>query len=181
VFGHGRVGEQQIAHADAVFGPGHNEAYIDVLWNTDLAGEIAALDVPTLVLQPTGESLISVEHARELAAAIKGSEFALVDGGYYPYQAVDGGGLLAMLDDFLGVSAAPGNGTSPARLNGAGLSHREREVLMLLTVGQSNAGIADALSISPRTIDRHIQNIYTKLNVHNRVEAANWARDHGVL
>jgi LuxR family transcriptional regulator of csgAB operon len=51
----------------------------------------------------------------------------------------------------------------------------------LLAAGRSNPEIAERLSISTRTVERHARNIYAKLNVHNRVEAANWAREHGVI
>jgi DNA-binding CsgD family transcriptional regulator len=70
-------------------------------------------------------------------------------------------------------------GSSPAYTNG--LSHREYEVLHLIAAGQSSPEIAQSLVLSPRTVERHIQNIYNKLGVHNRVEAANWAREHGIV
>lgn len=57
------------------------------------------------------------------------------------------------------------------------LSEREREVLSLMAQGQSNAGIADLLVLSPRTVERHIGHIFTKLalpeseSYHRRVLA----------
>jgi DNA-binding CsgD family transcriptional regulator/pimeloyl-ACP methyl ester carboxylesterase len=63
----------------------------------------------------------------------------------------------------------------------AGLSGRESEVLRHLVTGASNAAIADKLAIGTRTVERHARNIYGKIGVHNRVEAANWAREHGVV
>jgi DNA-binding NarL/FixJ family response regulator len=71
----------------------------------------------------------------------------------------------------------------PAEPNGvtvSDLSPRESAVLVCLALGNSNAQIATQLILSTRTVERHVRNIYTKLNVHNRVEAANWAREHGV-
>jgi DNA-binding NarL/FixJ family response regulator len=59
------------------------------------------------------------------------------------------------------------------------LSARESEVLNLLTEGNSNPEIARVLTLSTRTVDRHVQNLYRKLGVRNRVAAANWAREHG--
>jgi hypothetical protein len=44
-----------------------------------------------------------------------------------------------------------------------------------------NTPVARHLSLSTRTIERHVRNIDTKLGVHNRTQAANWARDHGVV
>jgi DNA-binding NarL/FixJ family response regulator len=55
---------------------------------------------------------------------------------------------------------------------GPGLSAREWEVLELAARGFSNAQIASALSVSENTVKFHLQNIFQKLNVNNRTEAA---------
>ena len=60
------------------------------------------------------------------------------------------------------------------------LTPRETEVLRQLAAGTQNVQIARSLSISTRTVENHIAIIYAKIGVHNRVEAANWAREHGV-
>lgn len=49
-----------------------------------------------------------------------------------------------------------------------GLSDREREILQHLTGGQTKKAIAEALFLSPHTIDGHVRNIYAKLQVHTR-------------
>lgn len=51
------------------------------------------------------------------------------------------------------------------------LSKREQEVLRLLQPGLSNKEIALALSISPRTVQKHLQRVYQYLGVQTRVEA----------
>lgn len=61
------------------------------------------------------------------------------------------------------------------------LSSRESEVLHLLAAGLSNREIGLRLYLSPNTIKRHANNIYEKLNVHNRAEAAARARILGIL
>ncbi len=55
------------------------------------------------------------------------------------------------------------------------LSEREEEVLRLLTTHLSSTEIAAELNISPNTVRFHIKNIYSKLNVHNRSEAVQFA------
>ena len=62
-----------------------------------------------------------------------------------------------------------------------GLSRREVEVLCLAAKGLTTQDIATQLFISPKTADRHIQNVYTKIGVSNRVGAALWAVQHGVI
>ena len=52
------------------------------------------------------------------------------------------------------------------------LTAREQEVLALLAEGMTNAELAEALFISERTANRHLSNIFTKLGVHNRTQAA---------
>jgi len=52
------------------------------------------------------------------------------------------------------------------------LSKREREALVHLAQGLSNREIAKRLGISINTVNKHVQQIFTKLNVRNRVQAA---------
>jgi DNA-binding NarL/FixJ family response regulator len=46
------------------------------------------------------------------------------------------------------------------------LTEREREVLALMAQGWSNAAIGEALTIAPKTLERHVQNIFAKLDLH---------------
>lgn len=61
---------------------------------------------------------------------------------------------------------------SGARVAGPSLTPREESVLALVAEGQSNAQIAQALSLTENTVKFHLQNIYQKLGVSNRTEAA---------
>jgi DNA-binding NarL/FixJ family response regulator len=54
----------------------------------------------------------------------------------------------------------------------AGLSDRQREVLEVLALGDSNGEIAERLYISPNTVKFHLREIYARLGVRNRFEAA---------
>jgi DNA-binding CsgD family transcriptional regulator/tetratricopeptide (TPR) repeat protein len=56
-----------------------------------------------------------------------------------------------------------------------GLSAREIEILRLLAAGSSNQQIADILSISVRTVERHITNLYSKIGAHGRADATAYA------
>jgi DNA-binding NarL/FixJ family response regulator len=53
-------------------------------------------------------------------------------------------------------------------------------VLRLLGSGRSNREIAATLTVSVRTAERHITNVYTKINARSRMEAAAYARAHGL-
>jgi len=61
------------------------------------------------------------------------------------------------------------------------LSDREIEVLQLLATGLGNAGIAKNLFLSTGTVKRHVNNIYSKLDVHSRMEAVAKAKELKVL
>ncbi len=58
------------------------------------------------------------------------------------------------------------------------LTDREQDVLNLLAQGQTNKDIAQTLFLSVRTVEAHLRNIYGKLNVASRTEAAIWAVNH---
>jgi ATP/maltotriose-dependent transcriptional regulator MalT len=62
-----------------------------------------------------------------------------------------------------------------------GLSRREIEVLQLLAGGLSNQEIADRLVLSVRTVQRHVENIYTKTGAHGRAAAAVFASTNHLL
>jgi DNA-binding NarL/FixJ family response regulator len=55
------------------------------------------------------------------------------------------------------------------------LTKRENEVLTMVAVGATNEDIADRLCISPHTVKTHVYNIFKKINVPNRLQAAFWA------
>lgn len=59
------------------------------------------------------------------------------------------------------------------------LSLREKEVLILVCEGLSNKQIAQRLYLSVRTVENHLANIYTKLEVESRTEAAVFALQQG--
>jgi len=62
-----------------------------------------------------------------------------------------------------------------------GLTRREREVLRLLIDGRSNREIGEALSISPRTVGKHVEGILAKLGVESRTAATGYALRHGLV
>jgi DNA-binding NarL/FixJ family response regulator len=62
-----------------------------------------------------------------------------------------------------------------------GLSPREIEVLRLVANGLTDAQVASELYISPRTVARHLQSIYTKLNVNSRTAATRFALEHHLV
>jgi DNA-binding NarL/FixJ family response regulator len=62
-----------------------------------------------------------------------------------------------------------------------GLTARELQVLRLLAAGRSNKAIAAELTLSKRTIDRHVSNIFRKLRVSSRAAATAYGYEHGLI
>jgi DNA-binding CsgD family transcriptional regulator len=93
--------------------------------------------------------------------------------------------LRASLETFERLGARPDASRVRALLSGrnehlAALSPREVEVLALITKGRTNAEIARQLSLSERTIHRHVSNVLAKLEVRSRTAAAAYAVHHGL-
>jgi len=124
---------------------------------------LPGLDVPTLVLHSLRDQMNDFEHGRLLATRIPGARLVPLDSdnhivlGDEPAWPV----LVDEVRSFVAPDGAPASSTE-------GLSPREREVLDLVADGRSNDEIAAALHLSVRTVERHLQNCYTKLGVHGQ-------------
>jgi DNA-binding NarL/FixJ family response regulator len=68
-------------------------------------------------------------------------------------------------------SSAPENSLTP----------REREVVKLVAEAHPTTRIAELLTISPKTVERHRENILAKLGMRDRVELTRWAIRHGLV
>lgn len=62
--------------------------------------------------------------------------------------------------------------------SGVHLTGREEDVLALIAEGQSNKAIAEALFIGETTVKTHLSNLFMKLGVTSRVQAALWHGQH---
>jgi DNA-binding CsgD family transcriptional regulator len=152
--------------AEAVPSEAH-QVYRSIDAEIDLTETLAALDLPTLVYKVFSRSM-----APAVAALIPGS--VLIE---RPFGVI-GRRVRHDWDEFIGPRFGETRGTP---VGGASkLTPRERDILSRLAQGKSSASIALELTLSPRTVDRHVANIYAKLGVHNRVEASRWALEHGV-
>ena len=87
-------------------------------------------------------------------------------------QAVDGTAYHA-----LGLPAL--NESTVARA--AGLTERELEIVKAVARGLSNKAISKELWVTEQTVKFHLTNVYRKLGVANRTEAARWAFSHGFV
>ena len=72
------------------------------------------------------------------------------------------------------IDATKRGGAIPPGQNG--LTPKETQILRLIAQGASNKTIAGKLTISPNTAKTHLYNIFRKINVKNRLQAALWAQ-----
>jgi DNA-binding NarL/FixJ family response regulator len=133
----------------------------------DLTDALGGMDIPVLILKVRPRS-----RADSVAALIPNSILLERKSGLYSRR------LREQWDEYIGSQF---DDPRPAATAAPDLTPRESEILGLLASGRTNTEIATQLSLSEKTVARHIANIYTKLNVHNRTQAANWAREHGVI
>jgi HD-GYP domain-containing protein (c-di-GMP phosphodiesterase class II) len=84
-------------------------------------------------------------------------------------------------DAVTAVLAAAGHRVPRRRTGVAGLTPRELEVLRLVARGRSTREIASELVLSHRTVEHHIENIYTKAGVRTRAAAAAFALQHRLV
>ncbi len=146
------IGDLQ--HAVAVARPIGNPAML-----VRLAASLLAVE---------GDAAVAAE-AREAADRVLG---ALPDEGMRrSFQAAEAVKLVYGLTD----SARP---VAPRPAYPGGLTAREVEVLRLITQGKSNREIGAALVLSLRTVERHIVNIYRKLDIHSKAQATAYAFTH---
>lgn len=134
---------------------------------SDIIGEIGC---PTLVLHSLGQHWLSVDEGTRFAAMVPGSQLVFLDGDVEPDQ-VQGGRAIKhfLLELGLGSPSQP-PGEMVDRLRS--LTPRQQEVFRLLAAGKTNREIGEALVLSERTVERHIGDMYDRLQVRNRAEAA---------
>ena len=79
------------------------------------------------------------------------------------------------------AQASSVTGWPAPKTTGGALTERERSVLALVAIGQSNKEVARAMSISGETVKSHLKSIYTKLGVQQRAQAVVLARSLGLI
>jgi len=132
----------------------------------DVTDLLTQLNIPTLVLHARQERMNRFEDGRNLAARIPNARLAALDSANHILLADEPAWpvFLAEMTAFIEPDAASPRSRDAVR----SLTGRERDVLRLAATGEDNDGIARALSLSPRTVERHLQNAYLKLGVTGR-------------
>ena len=130
----------------------------------DITADLERLTTPTLVLHARRDEVVPIMEGRLLASGIPGAEFVELDSGNHI--------LLEHEQAWQRFCDAVLAFLQPGQLAGdsvfAALSPRERQVLALMADGLSNAGIAERLQISEKTVRNHASHLFDKLGVWSR-------------
>jgi pimeloyl-ACP methyl ester carboxylesterase/DNA-binding CsgD family transcriptional regulator len=138
----------------------------------DIHGELSGITAPTIVLQAIGDRSTSFDNAVAVSSRIPGARLVSLESRNHILLA-DEPAWRVFINE---VSAF----LEPERRTHAEhtdrpteeLSPRERDVLRLAAEGRTNDEIAAALTVSVRTVERHLSNTYAKLGLGGRVARA---------
>jgi two-component system NarL family response regulator len=172
---------------------------VEVAWDTGSPHEawslVAAQPVDAVLVDVNlGGPVDGVEAARRLVASDPGLRVVLMSGlvderrlrdartagvvGFLP-KALGAAEMLTALQELVGAGQVEtGTGTGRRRFRNQvqtpleRLSRRETEVLAEIRLGRTNREIAETLSVSTSTVNKHVQRVLRKLRVRNRAEAA---------
>jgi pimeloyl-ACP methyl ester carboxylesterase/DNA-binding CsgD family transcriptional regulator len=141
-------------------------------YREDITAEVANVQAPTVILHAVGDRMKTFDNATEVASLIRGSRLVPLDSrnhilleGEPAWQV-----FLAEVRSFMEpervawAASARSSGRREVGIHEP-LSRRELEVLRLAADGLANAAIATAMGLSPRTVERHLSNAYSKLGL----------------
>jgi DNA-binding CsgD family transcriptional regulator/pimeloyl-ACP methyl ester carboxylesterase len=180
-FGNPALGRQVAASIQDAMTRDGFLAYLAAWRAMDVTALLREVRAPTLVIHDPTFPFGSFDLCREIASGIPDARLLVVSD-----QPMSSPGLTETrpaIDQFLrGTSDEPAavpHG-SATREDAAPLTRREHEVLRLIAAGRSNKAIASALSMSERTVARHVTNIYAKIGIRTRAAAAAYAIRRGL-
>lgn len=144
----------------------------EVKFDIDVTAAAASIDVPTLVLHARDDALVPFEEGRNLAALMPGAQFIALESANHILLEDEPAWseFRAAVDAFL--PAPPATSGDARRQKLRTLTTRELELLELVAAGHDNEVIAQHLHLSVRTVERHLSNIYVKLDLSGRAARA---------
>jgi DNA-binding CsgD family transcriptional regulator/pimeloyl-ACP methyl ester carboxylesterase len=160
-------------------------AMLDAARRTDVTALLQQVSAPTLVLHRAGMPL-DMQGPREVLANVRGAQLDLLPGdSASPYigdwTSVVRDVLRFCLDDpSLALADDPLRSIQSGQTPPEGLTHRELEVLRGVAAGDANQQIATSLGVSVHTVERHVANIYRKIDARGRADATAYALRHGL-
>lgn len=146
-------------------------AFQDAVADHDASSFLEQVVAPTLLLHSPSNVYVPISVPEAMLRRMPNAQLVCIEFEGTMKPLVEATQRFLSNRDGLATSATTGR---------AELTDRQCDVLRHLVAGATNAEIAAALTLSQRTVARHLSDIYGKIGVHNRLAAANWAREHGV-
>jgi len=114
--------------------------------------------------------MVAFESARQASASIPNARLVPLDSSNHILLADEPAWpvFLREVEAFVEPDARHARASNTTVTDMSALTSREREIVRLTADGLTNAAIADRLTLSPRTIERHLSNAYLKLGVSGK-------------
>jgi pimeloyl-ACP methyl ester carboxylesterase/DNA-binding CsgD family transcriptional regulator len=190
----GEAGRDVAKHLRESVTPEAMQAALAALGTFDVMELLPGLKAPTLVLHRRNIPWLPVAIAQSLASRIPKARLMVLEGEATAPYLDDSEAAASAIEEFLdeteaertvrgeaSVSEAEQERAHLARSYPDGLTAREVEVLRRLAGGQTNGEIAKELSVSVRTVERHVANIYAKIGSRGRANATAYALTHNLI
>ena len=145
----------------------------------DLEDDLPRITAPTLVLQAIGDRSTTFDNAVSVSSLVPGARLVPLQSRNHILLADEPawGVFIDEVEQFLEPERRAYDQRATERATEA-LSRREIEVLRLAADGRTNEQIVDALTLSVRTVERHLSNVYAKLGLSGRAARAAAVADY---
>ncbi len=145
------------------------------MYSLDITNELGCLTVPMLLMHARDDRLVPFAAGRELAIRLPHAKFVPYEGSSaspWAHRHV----LLPEIRSFLKLNQARRDDAG-----GAHLTEREIVVRGRVAAGRSSREIGELLTLSTRTVERHITNVFSKIHVSTRAQAIAYAIKRGLI
>ena len=161
-------------------------AAIAMAADLDVSGELASVTPPVLVFHRRGVRQISLEVSEAIVAAVPFGQLHVLEGSSAALFFEDADEVLRIMLDFLAGRSTDHPSERPdaravRRPGSHGMTAREVDVLRLLARGETNSAIAQELGLSVNTVERHVTNLYRKIDARGRADATAFAVRRGIV
>ena len=149
--------------------------YVQYHYSLDIRDVLPRVQAPTLIVHRRDDRAVPMSAAQAVAKLIPDARFVALEGDTV-HPASGRTDILPLIDEFLGQDQPPAD----AGVAAAPLTPREIEVLRLVAAGRTSSEISQEMSLSIRTVGRHITNIYVKIGARTRADATAYALRHHI-
>ena len=146
----------------------------------DVTAELARVRCPALVLHRRDAEVIPLAMSEELVAGLPDARLTVLEGRSASLFFEDTDAVVREIIEFVVGPRRDRVGRRPTTIANPGLTPREIDVLRLIATGESNASIAADLGLSVHTVERHVANLYRKIDARGRADATAFAIRRGI-